>query len=255
MKTLYLDESGDGNMKVIDPDYPMFVLGGVIVDNEYVKVIDDKFNAFKKEIFGKTDIIMHTSDIRRKQGDFKCLKDDALLEKFYEKSNELMSELEYSVISCAFPKEKFNAFLKKHNIKSPNLYHLSLTVLVERFVRILKQSGDQGYIIAESQEETLDDRVLSIWENMKIKGTINLEGNEVRKSILDLKFGNKKSKLSGLEMADLVISPIGHQILATRNLPDWETVEQKLQSNKHKWIETGIVEYPENIVFLKNYRL
>ena len=29
MKVLFLDESGDHNLSVIDPQYPMFVLGGV----------------------------------------------------------------------------------------------------------------------------------------------------------------------------------------------------------------------------------
>jgi len=32
MKVLFLDESGDHSLNVIDPQYPVFVLGGVIVD-------------------------------------------------------------------------------------------------------------------------------------------------------------------------------------------------------------------------------
>ena len=35
MKILYLDESGDHSLSVIDPQYPVFVLGGVIVDVGY----------------------------------------------------------------------------------------------------------------------------------------------------------------------------------------------------------------------------
>ena len=35
VKVLFLDESGDHNLTVIDPNYPVFVLGGVIVDQEY----------------------------------------------------------------------------------------------------------------------------------------------------------------------------------------------------------------------------
>ncbi len=37
MKVLFLDESGDHNLSVIDPQYPMFVLGGVIVDKAYAE--------------------------------------------------------------------------------------------------------------------------------------------------------------------------------------------------------------------------
>ncbi len=37
MKALFLDESGDQNLLVIDPQYPIFVLGGVILDKDYAK--------------------------------------------------------------------------------------------------------------------------------------------------------------------------------------------------------------------------
>lgn len=32
MKILFLDESGDHNLLVVDKDYPIFVLGGCIMD-------------------------------------------------------------------------------------------------------------------------------------------------------------------------------------------------------------------------------
>jgi len=32
---MFLDESGDHSLTRIDPQYPMFVLGGIIVDREY----------------------------------------------------------------------------------------------------------------------------------------------------------------------------------------------------------------------------
>lgn len=32
MKVLYLDESGDHSLEVVDPQYPVFVLGGIIAE-------------------------------------------------------------------------------------------------------------------------------------------------------------------------------------------------------------------------------
>jgi hypothetical protein len=37
MKVLFLDESGDHNLLKIDPQYPLFVLGGVIMDQGYAE--------------------------------------------------------------------------------------------------------------------------------------------------------------------------------------------------------------------------
>lgn len=37
MKLLFLDESGDANLHNVDPEYPVFVLGGIIVDEAHYK--------------------------------------------------------------------------------------------------------------------------------------------------------------------------------------------------------------------------
>lgn len=37
MKVMFLDESGDHNLSVIDQQYPLFILGGVIVEKEYAE--------------------------------------------------------------------------------------------------------------------------------------------------------------------------------------------------------------------------
>ena len=56
MKVLFLDKSGDHNLSVIDPQYPLFVLGGVIVDQGYAEgELADQLNAFKYGLFGRTN--------------------------------------------------------------------------------------------------------------------------------------------------------------------------------------------------------
>lgn len=37
MKIMFLDESGDHSLSKIDPQYPMFVLGGIIVEQDYAE--------------------------------------------------------------------------------------------------------------------------------------------------------------------------------------------------------------------------
>ena len=66
VKILYLYESGDHNLSVIDPHYPIFVLGSVIVDEEYAAgPLNEALNEFKQEVFGHTSIVLHTADITR----------------------------------------------------------------------------------------------------------------------------------------------------------------------------------------------
>jgi Protein of unknown function (DUF3800) len=66
MKVLFLDESGDHNLSVIDPSYPLFVLGGVIMEEAYAReVLTPRLAEFKRQLFGREDIVLHTADITR----------------------------------------------------------------------------------------------------------------------------------------------------------------------------------------------
>src|SRR5215204_738911 len=105
MKVLFLDESGDHNLSVIDPQYPMFVLGGVIMDKDYAEgELTDELNELKQELFGRNDIILHTADITRNQNGFERMKELAFREKFYTKLNSLMGQWRYTVV--AWPSQR-----------------------------------------------------------------------------------------------------------------------------------------------------
>jgi hypothetical protein len=78
MKALFLDESGDHNLAVIDPQYPLFVLGGVVMDKEYAEgELAQRLNDFKRKHFGRTGIVLHTADIVRNRNGFERMKETA----------------------------------------------------------------------------------------------------------------------------------------------------------------------------------
>ena len=102
MKVMYLDESGDHSLDKIDPQYPVFVLGGVIVDRAYARtVIAPRLRELKEEFFDQEDISLHTLDIIRARNGFEILKDRVVREQFYAALNTLMRELDYMVVACA----------------------------------------------------------------------------------------------------------------------------------------------------------
>lgn len=260
MKILFLDESGDDNMSDIDKmEYPMFVLGGVIMSKDYIDdTLTDELDSFKEDFFGTKNIILHTADIKRKQNGFEILNNKERKKEFLTKINNLMSKLEYSVISCAVSKDEFSSFLSRSNLKSLDLYHLSFSNLVERFVRVLSESNEEGMIIAESRDPGNDQKLKNFWKRIKKNGTINFTHNHVNDTIKDFEIlGKKASKkvnlakkeyLSGLQLADLVVTPIGYRLLGRPQFPDWKIVEKKLEVNSCIWLESGIIEFPKNII-------
>ncbi len=95
MKVMFLDESGDHNLTVIDQQYPLFVLGGIIVDKAYAEgKMTDELNRFKTEVLGATDSVLHTADITRNRNGFERMQETIFREQFYEKLNALMRRLD-----------------------------------------------------------------------------------------------------------------------------------------------------------------
>ena len=76
---MFLDESGDHNLTVIDPQYPLFALGGVIMDLEYAEnTATERIRDFKLEYFDLNKL------------NFGCLANcikPQFLQKFILKSN------------------------------------------------------------------------------------------------------------------------------------------------------------------------
>jgi hypothetical protein len=170
VKVLFLDESGDHNLSMIDPQYPLFVLGGVIVDQEYAEgELTNQLNAFKRGLFARTDIVLHTAEITRNRGIFEHLKDASFRSRFYDALNDLMRR----------PQDSRNA----------------------------------------------------IYPGARRTVGLNLR--------------TKHDNVAGLQLADLVVSPIGRHVLGKPDKEDWRIVEAKFRRSPDGRMEGfGLVVLP-----------
>ena len=50
---LFLDESGDHSLYKIDPQYPLFVLGGALITKKDHQIAKDQWSQMKKQLFGR----------------------------------------------------------------------------------------------------------------------------------------------------------------------------------------------------------
>lgn len=222
MKLLFVDESGDHSLSVIDPQYPIFVLGGIIVekhyaDGELTRQLDD----FKQRLFGTTEIVLHTADITRNRNGFERMKEPAFRERFYADLNVLMATLDYKVVACAIRKDEH---LARYGVAALDPYLLSLETLVERFCFAIGTLSDGGVIVAEKRDPTLDQTLELAWLNLKIQGTRYLQGKVIADRIIGLNLRAKQDNIAGLQLADLVVSPIGRHILGKPDKADWRIV-------------------------------
>jgi hypothetical protein len=244
MKILFLDESGDHDLAKIDPQYPIFVLGGIIVEQAYAEgELTCQLNAFKRALFGTENIILHTADITRNRNGFERLQDTAFRQRFYRELNELMATLDYAVVACAIHK---SAHLARYGVAALDPYMLSLDILVERFCFEIGAVSKGGKIVAEQRDPTLDRALRLAWLNLKLQGTRYLQGKVIADRIHDIELRPKKQNIAGLQLADLVLSPIGRHVLGKEAREDWQVVQRKLRRGRTGQVEGfGLVILPK----------
>lgn len=244
MKVLFLDESGDHNLSVIDPSYPLFVLGGVIMDSDYARdVLTPRMAEFKYQLFGRGDVILHTADITRNRNGFERLKDTGFRLEFYQRLNALMRELEYRVVACAIRKDEH---LARYGMAALDPYLMSLDILVERFCMDVGDVEDGGVIVAERRGPTLDHELELAWLNLKIQGTRFMQARQVERRIQSLNLKSKAANSAGLQLADLVVTPIGRKVLGKPVKEDYEIVESRFRRSPRGRVEGyGLVVLPK----------
>jgi len=153
-----------------------------------------------------------------------------------------MTELEYTVVACAIQKDMH---LARYGVAALDPYMLSLHVLVERFCFEIGKVSGGGVIVAEMRDPILDRGLELAWLNLKIQGTQFLQGRVLADRIFGLNLRAKSDNIAGLQLADLVVSPIGRRVLRKPVKEDWRVVERKLRRGWNGQIEGyGLVILP-----------
>lgn len=240
---MFLDESGDHSLTKIDPQYPLFVLGGIITDRDYAEgEMTERLQRFKRDIFGHDDVILHTSDITRSRGPFKDMRNPVFRERFYRELNDLMRRIEYQVVACVIKKDKH---LAQYGLAAVDPYMLSLDILVERFCFELGTDDEQGLVVAEKRGPVFDRQLDLAWINLKVQGTLLMQAVTINKRITNLVSRDKQENIAGLQLADLVVSPIGRYVLGKHMYEDWEIIRSKLRRYRGDWRGAGLVILPK----------
>lgn len=236
MLVLYLDESGDHNLAKIDSQFPMFALAGCVFDEGYHNgPVTAAMNAYKVRLFGTDHIILHTADISRNKNGFERLKDPVFRQGFYDETNQLIDGMDFKIIAAALRKDLH--FTQYTNPDHP--YHYCLEVIIERFFFMLNDRGVDGTIIAESRNRLFDDQLYEAFRYFMDNRTAYVAGDRLRRRIKDLEFRAKSANLAGLQVADLVVTPIARYVMGKKTYEDLKIIRRKfycsLTGTYHGW--------------------
>lgn len=121
---------------------------------------------------------------------------------------------------------------------------LSLDILVDRFWKEVGDSPDGGHICAEKRGSDLDQELERAWAKLIRQGTGILTGDQIDERIVDLALKHKSLDIVGLQLADLVISPIGRAVIGKPPRADWEIVKSKFRRKGERYLGYGLVIRP-----------
>ena len=212
---VFMDESGSPVLENPDPDFPLFVLGAVLVSKEaYAGDVVPRLQRLKFKAVGHDQLILHERDIRRQQKDFAFLQADLeTRQAFIAGINAIVAEAAFEVITAVIDKVRLVA--RYADPWSP--YELALHFCLEKLLGRLLALGQEGrtiHVVFEGrgnrEDRELELHFRRIVANEAGWGSQRLDFTRLRWEAI---FADKKSNSSGLQLADLIARPVGLKVL------------------------------------------
>ncbi|MGR3174961.1 MAG: DUF3800 domain-containing protein [Candidatus Scalindua sp.] len=239
---VYLDETGDHSLELIDRDFPVFALVMFICDTtHYNNTILPVVAQLKTDYFGYEGVILHSRDIRKAQKDFGFLTNPQKRTDFVARINAMMRDFEYSLIVSVIKKQ---AHKDKYGIFAENPYDLAMMFCLERLLPFLEEvQQEQIYLIAESRGKKEDNDLKLSFFKIISQGTKYNSAERFKQVDFKLQFVPKTMNITGTQLADLAAYPIARYVLhPDRPNPAYDIVSKKFYQGKG-WVR-GLKIFP-----------
>ncbi len=201
---VYVDESGDHSLTSIDAGYPVFVLAFCVFHKRhYSEKIIAAVEKFKFNYFGHDSVVLHEHEIRKQKGDFAFLSQLKVREEFMGSLTSIMEASNFVLIAGVVDKAR----LSKTEGASSNPYHIALGLCLEALSGFLAEKGQQHlktHVIFECRGRKEDAEL-----ELEFRRIGDLASSSASMAQLEIVFADKRTNLTGLQLADLVARPIG----------------------------------------------
>lgn len=237
---LFMDESGDHGLANPQPDFPVFLLCGVLITEESYELVRQEINQLKESIWQDKKVVFHSRDIRKCEKAFQVLFNLELKKHFYEQVNRIVAGADYIILASAIRK---NEFIEKFGKLHDDVYEIALSIIIEQAVTILDGSGAELSIVIEKRGLKEDKQLDDHFQKLCAKGTGKLTGEQLQRVSPTFTFRNKKENINGLQLADLVAYPIARYVIDPEMAnPAFDVLVHQIY--EVGGVRTGLVLYP-----------
>jgi hypothetical protein len=201
---VYVDESGDHSLERIDPDYPVFVLAlCVFHKRHYAEKIIPAVEKLKFNYFGHDSVVLHEHEIRKQKGEFAFLSHKPTRLEFITRLSSIMEASNFILMACVVDKTR----LSRNEGTGSNPYHIALDICLEilrEFLMEKDQAHLQTHVVVECRGKKEDAEL-----ELEFRRICDGENPGNRQLPFNIIFADKKTNLTGLQLADLVARPLG----------------------------------------------
>jgi len=228
----FLDETGDHSLSFVDPNFPLFLLCGILFEEKELAKAEEQIKLLKNEFFKTTDIIIHSREIRKCEGPFQILFDLEIKKRFYEKVNEVLENAQFTIVGSGVNKEEH---IKKYGKGAKDPYSISLAFIIERLVFCLDKHKPSSVEVKIEKRGRKEDQKLIVQYNSIIdRGTYFVQPDRIRRLIQKFDFQSKSENVIGLQIADLCAYPLARHILRpTVPYPSFEVIKNKIYCDEN----------------------
>ena len=224
---VYVDESGDHNLSVISPNYPVFVLAFCVFEKaSYIEATVPAFQRLKFKWFGHDAVVFHEREMRQQKPPFAFLQNRDRREAFMTDLNEVIDQAEFTVIAAAIDKTR----LKSRYEDPGNPYEIALKFCLERLYRLMidrHSENDLTHCVFEKRGKK-EDAELEL-EFRRICDRSNYHGDAM--DCFDIRFVEKTANSSGLQISDLIARPIGlHELRPEQQNRAFDIIKRKFRA-------------------------
>lgn len=241
----FLDETGDHGLNFVDKNFPLFLLCGCLIREDFLADVESKINTFKQDYFKTNKVILHSRDIRKCEGAFQILFNLELKAKFYDDLNSILKGGEYLIIGSAIDKEEH---IKRYGKGAKDPYALSISFILERLIFCLDKMDKNSTIeaLVEERGKKEDHMLLTHINSIMDRGTYYVSSERLKRKIIKFGFHSKQENIIGLQVADLCAYPLArHLINPTVPYIPFQIIKEKIYCNdKGEYEGWGLKRFP-----------
>lgn len=200
LMNLFVDESGSANSKSVKTG--LYIICGCIVNNQSRENLKIAANQIKFKFWDRTNVVFHSREIWRKEGDFSILKDHHINKQFRKHLFSFLASGGYQIFAVVVDHKE----AAKRNWNSKKVYKETSKKIVGDFILSLLASEAKGRLVIESATSEKDFNFHRAAGYYLANGVdeLNVSCDQVQDVLTEISFVSKKNFDIEEQIADLL---------------------------------------------------